>query len=44
MLTTPLWIASVHWNRSIINRDTLWPVVDQPETRQDEENEQDGHR
>jgi hypothetical protein len=30
MLTAPLWIASVHWGRSIINRDSLWPVIDRP--------------
>jgi hypothetical protein len=43
MLTTPLRIASVHWSRSIINRDILWPVVDQPELRLPEDDE-DGRR
>jgi hypothetical protein len=43
MLTAPLWIASVYWGRSIINRDSLWPVVDQPELRLHEDDE-DGRR
>jgi hypothetical protein len=43
MLTAPLWIASVHWSRSIINRDSLWPVVDQPEPRLHKDDE-DGRR
>jgi hypothetical protein len=42
MLTTPLLIASAHWSRSIINRDTLWPVVDQPEMRSIGQNRVDG--
>jgi hypothetical protein len=39
MLTAPLWIASVHWGRSIINRDSLWPVIDPPELRLREDGE-----